>query len=194
MSNKLHNPDISEKKYAGTKGAALIITYIVVLSVFLLYLIVQLWPASTGTTTTSPTASSVTLFFWTFSITDDARLILIVAIVGSLGSLLHALRSVYWYIGNRELVTSWYSKYLLLPLAGGIIGFLAYLLVRGGLLALQATTTETTPYAFAAVSGLMGLFSEQAISKLKQVFEQLFTPAEKGKDTSEPTEEVKPAG
>jgi hypothetical protein len=195
MSNnrpsKADDSGMPEKKYAGTEGATLIMTYIVLLSLFLLYLIVQLWPSST-TTTTSLTASPLTLFLWTFSIANEARLLLIVAIAGSLGSLLHGLRSVYWYFGNRELATSWYAKYLLQPLGGAIIGLLTYLLIRGGLLALQATTEETTPFAFAAISGLMGLFSEQAILKLKQVFEQLFTPPEKGKDQSKPTEEAKP--
>jgi hypothetical protein len=181
-----------QKKYASTKGAMLIMTYIVLLSIFLLYLIVQLWPSSTGTTTTPSTTSPVTLFFWTFSITDDARLLLIVAITGSLGSLLHALRSVYWYFGNRELVTSWYAKYLLLPFAGAIIGLLTYLLIRAGLLALQATTTGASLYTFVATSGLMGLFSEQAISKLKQVFEELFITPKEGKDSSKPTDQTEP--
>jgi hypothetical protein len=59
-------------------------------------------------------------------------------------------------------------------------------LLNGGLLALQATTSQTTPFAFAAVSALMGLFSEQAVTKLKQVFEQLFAPPPEGKDSSKP--------
>ena len=130
QSPKLDDSGMPEKKYASTNGAILIMIYIVFVSVFLLYVIVQLWP-STTTASTPPATSPVTLFFWTFSIADEARLLLIVAIAGSLGSLLHALRSVYWYFGNRELVTSWYAKYFLLPFAGAIIGLLTYFLIRG---------------------------------------------------------------
>jgi hypothetical protein len=169
------------------------------LSVFLLYLIIQFWPSSsaattatTNATTTTNATSPVSLFAWKVSISDDARLLLIVTIAGALGSLLHGLRSIYWYYGNRDLITSWYPKYLLLPVSGAIIGLLTYLLLRGGLFALQATTSTTTPFAFAAVSGLMGLFSEQAITKLKQIFEQLFTPPPKGADQSNPVDQSKP--
>lgn len=189
QSPKLDDSDVPKKKYASTNGAILIMTYIVLVSIFLLYAIVQLWPSSTAATT-PPTTSPVTLFFWTFSIADEARLLLIVAMAGSLGSLLHALRSVYWYYGNRELVTSWYAKYLLLPFSGAIVGLLTYLLIRGGLLALQATTTAASAaFVYAAVSGLMGLFSEQAVSKFKSVFQELFTQTEKGKDYAAPTEQ-----
>jgi hypothetical protein len=81
---------------------------------------------------------------------------------------------------------------LLLPFSGTIIGLLTYILLKGELFALQATISSTTPFAFAAVSGLMGLFSEQAFSKLKQVFETLFTSPEKGADQSEPIDRPKP--
>jgi hypothetical protein len=46
----------------------------------------------------------------------------------------------------------------------------------------------------AAISGLMGMFSEQAALKLKQVFEQLFTSPEKGEDHRIATEKAKQEG
>ncbi len=36
----------------------------------------------------------------------EARMVLIVALFGALGGLVHSLRSFYWYLGNRELVWS----------------------------------------------------------------------------------------
>ena len=99
------------------------------------------------------------------------------AIAGALGSLVHALRSLYWYVGHGELVLRWVPKYFLLPFEGAILGLVFYLVVRGGFLSLQATGKDINPFAFAALAGLVGLFSEQALEKLKKVSETLWTEA-----------------
>jgi hypothetical protein len=49
------------------------------------------------------------------------------------------------------------------------------------------------PIGFAAVSGLVGMFSEQAIRKLKDVAETLFAKLEPGKDSITKDESGKPA-
>jgi len=72
--------------------------------------------------------------------------------------------------------------YLLLPLGGGILAMLFYFVVRGGFFSSQSTYKETSPFAFAAFSGLVGMFSSQAVEKLKQIAGTVFAPAEQGKD------------
>jgi hypothetical protein len=42
-----------------------------------------------------------------FPIWVEQRLFLIVILAGALGATVHALRSLAWYIGNRQLVYSW---------------------------------------------------------------------------------------
>lgn len=163
----------------GPIGIVLIMAYLIIFSIFLLYSLVQFWPPP------SPTEGSslpVTFLLWTFSISDETRLLFIVAMAGALGGLVHGLRSFYWYVGNRALVWSWLAMYILLPFVGTTLGLVFYLVIRGGFFSPQATVQQTSPFGFAALAGLVGMFSEQAVLKLKQVAETLLTEAPEGGD------------
>ncbi len=166
-----------------------VVLYLALLSVLLVYALVQIWPNETTVTqgNTPPGPQQVTCLFWTFSVSPGIRMILIVAIMGALGGLLHALRSAFWYAGHRELYWRWFPMYILLPFGGSILGLVFYLAIRGGFFSPNATIEQTSPYGFAALSALVGLFSQQAILKLKQVFETLLTKTPKG-DDSKPQE------
>jgi hypothetical protein len=130
----------------------------------------------------NPSVSPVTFFRWTFTLSDEERLLLIVALAGALGSSVHALRSFYWYIGNRELVLSWLAMYILLPVIGALLGLIFYITIRGGLFP-QATIQQTSPFAFVAISALVGLFSVQAALKLQDIAETVFTKAGEGRES-----------
>jgi hypothetical protein len=153
--------------------------YLVGLAGLALYAIVVLWPDA-GTPATE--APGPTFLVWPFPRDSEQTTLLLVFFAGVLGALVHALRSFYWYIGHRQLVVSWVAMYFLLPLIGGTLGFLFYLVFRGGLLQNHAAGT-LNPIGFAAVSGLVGMFSEQAIRKLKDVAETLFAKLEPGEDS-----------
>jgi hypothetical protein len=112
----------------------------------------------------------------------EARMVLIVALSGALGGLVHSLRSFYWYLGNRELVWSWLGMYILVPFVGTALGVVFYLIIRGGFFSPQATVEQTSPFGFAALAALVGLFSEQAVLKLKKVAETVLTEAAEGKN------------
>ena len=94
---------------------------------------------------------------------------------------MHALRSLYWYVGNRRLVLSWSLMYVLLPFLGATMGLVFYLVIRGGFFP-TANVDDTNPLGFAALAVLAGMFSREAAEKLKQIFETILTRAEKGKD------------
>ena len=113
----------------------------------------------------------------------ETRLLLLVMLAGALGSLMHALRSLYWYTGNRQMVWSWVAFYMLLPFTGAMLAVIFYLVVRGGFFSPQASTETTSPFGFAALSALVGLFSPQATLKLKEVAETIFTKPPAGADT-----------
>lgn len=122
----------------------------------------------------------------------ETRLLLIVMLAGCLGSLMHSLRSLYWYTGNREMVWSWVAFYMLLPFTGAILATIFYFVVRGGFFSPQASFEQTSPFGFAALSALVGLFSPQATLKLKEVAETIFTKPGAGADTK-PQEAVTPS-
>ena len=171
----------------GPIGVILITAYLILASVLLLYSLVQFWPPP------APASSPVAFLFWTLSVSDEVRLIFIVALAGALGSLVHALRSLYWYVGNRELVWSWLAKYILLPFVGSTLGLVFYFVIRGGFFSPTANIEQTSPFGFAGLGALVGMFSEQAVLKLKDVAETLLAKPEAGKDpaTQEKEEEEK---
>jgi len=169
------------EKIVGTSGIIFMMAYLIILSILLLGSLIQLWP-SDFSNQSAGVSRIVQFFFWTIKISDEVRLLLIVGIAGALGSLIHALRSLSWYVGNRKLVVSWLTFYILLPFVGGSLSILFYLVIRGGFFSPQATAGETSPFGFAAISGLVGMFTEQAVLKLKEVAQTLLTKPGTGKD------------
>ncbi|HID64867.1 MAG TPA: hypothetical protein EYP49_19280 [Anaerolineae bacterium] len=166
----------------GPVGIVLMTAYLILAVIFLLYSLVQFWLPLLPTTESASTSSPVTFLFWTFAISDEVRLILIVAMAGALGSLVHALRSLYWYVGNRELVMSWLVMYILLPFVGATLALVFYFVIRGGFFSSEATIEQTSPFGFAGLGALVGMFSEQAVLKLKEVAETLLSKPHPGED------------
>jgi hypothetical protein len=112
----------------------------------------------------------------------ETRLLLIVMLCGFLGSLIYSLRSFFWYTGNRNLVMSWLAQYAFVPIVGAMLAVVFYLVLRGGLFSSTTTISDTSPFGFAAVAALVGMFINQAAEKLRSVFETLMTKAQTGKD------------
>ena len=167
-------------------------------------------PGTTSAVTTSPTPSPTsspaadanrplpepdTVSFFggrlTARIYSETRLLLLVILAGALGSLMHAVRSLYWYTGNRDMVMSWAAQYFLLPFTGSILAVIFYFVVRGGFFSPQASFETTSPFGFAALSALVGLFSPQATLKLKEIAETVFAKPAAGEDPK-PQETVSP--
>ena len=133
--------------------------------------------------------SLVKLFGLRINVWDEVRLLWIVILAGALGSLVHGLRSVYWYVGNRELVWSWLGKYVMQPFAGAALAVVFYFVVRGGFFSPQAGFEQTSPFGFAALAAMVGMFSEQAVLKLREVAETILTKPVPGKDSNSKPQE-----
>jgi hypothetical protein len=108
---------------------------------------------------------------------------LLVILCGALGTLVHSLRSVYWYLGNRNLVQSWTAMYFMLPFTGAALALVFYLVIRGGFFSPQSGFSQTSPFGFAAFAALIGMFSSQAVLKLKEVAEVLLSKPLGGVDS-----------
>jgi hypothetical protein len=61
---------------------------------------------------------------------SEIQLFVVVILLGALGGVLHALRSLYWYVGNRNLKMSWLLVYFLLPLIGASFAVVFYVVLR----------------------------------------------------------------
>ena len=148
---------------------------------------------SSPTPKASATPGRVSAFGREFEVWDEVRLLWIVLLAGALGSLIHAMRSVYWYVGNRNLVRSWLAKYFVMPFTGSALAVMFYFVIRGGFFSPQSDFSQTSPFGFAALSAMVGLFSEQAVLKLKQVAETILSKPERGADPT-PPKKAPPAG
>jgi len=170
-----------EAKPVGIIGVIAVTTFLVLLVIVCFYSLLRFWPSiPEGKQTIS---SSVNFLYWTFSLSGEMRLIFIVIIAGALGGLVHALRSLYWYIGNREIKRSWIVKYILLPFVGSILSLVFYFVIRGGFFSPGTTIEKTSIFGFAAMAALVGMFSEQAALKLKEVADTLLFKPKPGKDS-----------
>jgi len=149
--------------------------YLVLLSIALILLLYMIWPETgkdeNGVITFGDTWS---FFGRVFNISNDARLILIVLLTGALGSYIHAATSFVTFVGNRTLVSSWLWWYFMRPFIGGALALLFYFVIRGGFLSTGADVTNISIFGIAGLSGLVGMFSKNAIDKLREVFETLF--------------------
>lgn len=105
----------------------------------------------------------------------DLKLFLVICAVGAVGGLLHAINSLTAYVGNGKFVRSWTLWYLFRPVVGALLASIFYVVFRGGLLpASQVAPENVNVYGLLAIAGLVGLFSDNATLKLKDVFEAAF--------------------
>src|ERR1700761_4187239 len=96
-----HKADPSDsgigRSYVGAFAAtAMLLTLLAVMAVSV-YCLIAVWPPSG----TAPSRS--TIFGATLSTSRDQQLFIITGISGVIGGLIHSVRSLYWYIGNRVL-------------------------------------------------------------------------------------------
>jgi hypothetical protein len=113
--------------------------------------LVNLWPSieaftspatasttksGTHVTSTTSTAASHTVRLLFGAITVKAKsgtaLVLLVVVVGALGSVIHMFTSFADYVGNRRFYASWIAWYALRPIIGAALALLTYFALRGG--------------------------------------------------------------
>jgi IPT/TIG domain len=135
-------------------------------------------------------------FTYACPLTSEADLFLLVVFAGALGGALHGLRSLYWYAGLRSLLKSWTLMYFLLPFTGAIMAVVFYVIIGAGLLPLQST--KNVSLAVITIAILVGLFSQQAAVKLKDIADAFLAkpapgpPSESRPQGSVPPGETKP--
>jgi hypothetical protein len=157
------------------RGWLIALTFLMLfLGAVVLYSLWALWPAvSNG----ESQEQKVSYFAGHFSLTPEQVFFVVVALSGALGGLVHTVRSFSMYVGTRSLRWSWIPFNLLLPVVGALGGTVFYLVFRGGLFSSSSSAAAANPYGFAAVAALVGLFSEQAMEKLKQIAQEMFAEA-----------------
>ena len=161
------------------KAIVLLLALVVVASALVLYSLWAFWPSTTEAKV-QPQYERVNYFGWKLVVSRETLFFLAVALGGMLGGLIHTLRSISWYLGNRKLRWSWVPFYFLLPVIGALAGTVFYISLRAGLFSPTASSSSVSPYGFTAVALMAGLFSEQALEKLKELATDLFSERPQG--------------
>ena len=154
----------------------MLLVLVVVLAGVALYGMWAFWPSEVGNSTKLVKEKTVHFFGWEGTLSTEKLFFAAVAFAGALGGMAHSIRSFAVYVGNRELKWTWVPFYLLKPVLGALLGTLLYILLRAGLFSGSASTQEASPYGFAGIAALTGLFTDQAVEKLRKIAEQVFEP------------------
>jgi hypothetical protein len=169
-------------------GIILMAIYLIVLSILLVYAILQFWPPQLPP---EQVEKNVEFLYWKIPISVELRLLVVVVLTGALGGQIHTLRSFVWYVGNRKLITSWLMQYLLTPFEGASLALVFYFIICASFFPANTTTQNMNIYGFAGLAGLVGLFSNMAVKKLRDMAEQLLGAPETGKDSLESKQTAK---
>ncbi len=168
-------------RHVGPLGSTLLALYLLAFTALLSYTLLCFW----STPSTEATNTSTTIHYLGMEFSDlayETLLLIIVTLCGAMGSMVHTLRSISWYIGNRELRRSWMLKYIMQPFIGGTLALVFYFVIRAGLLPTQDSIQSANLLGFAGIASLVGMFSDQAVLKLKAIAETVFTQPKPGTD------------
>ncbi len=156
-------------------------------AVLVLYALWACWPeAARNGQAPVATSQAVTWMWWHGAVQRETLFFVVVALGGLLGGLVHTFRSLSWYVGNRNLLWSWVPFNLMLPLVGALGGTIFYVVLRAGLFSPSGSADEASPFGFTAVAMLVGLFSEEAMEKLRQIAANVFAERPAGEDHVDP--------
>lgn len=140
----------------------------VTISLLLSYALVMAWQIE------EPAPGGVTETFLGIALNAESRLFFVTLMAGAIGSYVHAVTSFVSYLGNRQLKRTWIMWYMMRPFIGMGLALIIYLVIRGGLFTGAAGADSVNTFGVAAIAGLAGMFSKQAIDKLRELFDNVF--------------------
>jgi hypothetical protein len=106
-------------------------------------------------------------------------IVILAAAMGGLGACLHGANSLAYHRGRGDFSKDWVQWYFLRPLVGGVLALIFYLIIAAGFMP-QVGSNGREFYGIIGLSGLIGLFSKQALNKLSDIFDAIFSPDKDG--------------
>ena len=91
----------------GVAGILILGLLLACASLLALYSLWSFWPAAPSAAGISPATARFAYFGWHLSLPEYQQFFVIAAMAGALGGLLHSLRSLSSYVGERYLFRSW---------------------------------------------------------------------------------------
>jgi len=127
--------------------------------------------------------------------TADGYVFLVVFLSGVLGGSVRAIYSFVRHLGLRNFSPFWTWFYISLPFSGGGLAVAIYFVIRGGFYGGSfGKGLVLNLFSFAALGALTGLFTDNAMEKLKSVAETLLAAAPPKVENAREIQEIKEAG
>jgi hypothetical protein len=121
----------------------------------------------------------------------EFQLILLSLFFGLIGSTMHGLASLVTYVASKRYRNEWFLWYLGRPIIGGVIALMFYVIIRGGILSINAQPTDLNYFGIAAISVIAGLVATEGTKKIRDIFVTLFGATEKREKGEEELEDAK---
>jgi hypothetical protein len=112
----------------------------------------------------------------------ELTFLLIALLAGVLGGSAGGLSSLMDFRGERRLFRSWALWYFAQPLVAGMIAVIFYMVVRAGFFSTETSLQGVNVFGIAAFSALVGLFTDDATTKLSEVFKTIFASTTKPRE------------
>lgn len=160
--------------------------YTVIVLSFGIYSLTSIWPATPAELTSNATTTVVLRGTGiSFSLGPETLVIVVMIIAGAIGACVFSLSTIAHHLAKKTFGVEWQAWYFLRPFTGSGLAMIFYFLVRGGLLTLGANLQNLNLIVIAGLSGLIGMFSEQALRKLRGLADTTFGAAPGGKTKPE---------
>ncbi len=104
----------------------------------------------------------------------NTLILLLVALAGFLGNLIHVSASFTNFVGAGKFKRSWILWYCVKPFTASALAVGVYIIFRAGFLNSADATKDVNLYGVVAIALLAGLFTDMATQKLKEVFGVIF--------------------
>jgi hypothetical protein len=108
--------------------------------------------------------------------------LILVALVGFLGNMIHISTSFTTFVGNENFKKSWILWYFVKPFTAAALAVIVYFIIRAGFLSYGSDAKNVSLYGMLSLAALAGLFTDTATLKLKEVFDTMFKPRDERDD------------
>lgn len=113
----------------------------------------------------------------------NTLMLLLVAVAGFLGNMVHISTSFTTFIGAGQFKRSWLLWYCVKPFTAAALAVIVYFAFRAGFLNSNDPGNTLNIYGIMTISAFAGLFTDTATQKLKEIFEVIFQPKEARPDS-----------
>jgi hypothetical protein len=112
----------------------------------------------------------------------NTLLLILVALTGFLGNMIHIASSLTNFIGNGTFKRNWVLWYYVKPITASGLAIIVYFIIRAGFLSYGTGASGISLYGILSLSAFAGLFTDSATLKLQEIFEVIFKPKDDRQD------------